>query len=160
MKLNISLFHVYTHTGVLGHGVNAGGGCWSEVQESEGTGGERLETASDHGEEQEQEESEGIYCVNVVPVIDSVSLSNIYLFTYFIWVRGQWPFELVITYTLYIPLSSIYQSGCLCLSSIYLFSTYLFSMYLRMYLSLTEANKAVIGCQVNRGGIREASGSS
>lgn len=51
--------HVYTHTGVLGPGVNAGGGCWSEVQESGGTGGERLETASDDGEEQEQEESEG-----------------------------------------------------------------------------------------------------
>ena len=53
----LSLSHVYT--GVLGPGVNAGGGCLSEVQESGGTGGERLETASDDGEEQEQEESEG-----------------------------------------------------------------------------------------------------
>ena len=67
-------------------------------------------------------------------------------------------------YSLFIYLS-LYQSVYLCLSStciIYLSSTHLstIDLYQRASLTLThtEANKAVISCQVNRG-IREASGS-
>ena len=55
--------------------------------------------------------------------------------------RGQWlwlPFELVITYTLYIPLSSIYQSVCLCLSSIYPSSIPTYSLCIYVCISLSQ----------------------